>query len=141
MDEFKEKSTGGGKLEEDTKPVDGKEPEGSFTDYWRIFRYADRLDWALYGIAALGSIASGATLPLSTLIFGQFTTKFNNFSTGQSSPDQFRSDVDKQVLWFIWLFIARFVITYISSIAVTIAAIRTTRSIRKVFLESTLRQE
>ena len=76
-----------------------------------------------------------------TLIFGQFTTKFNNFSTGQASPDQFRSDVDHQVLWFIYLFAARFVITYITNIAVTLAAIRTTRALRKAFLESTLRQE
>ena len=76
-----------------------------------------------------------------TLIFGQFTTKFNSFSTGQASPDQFRSDVDHQVLWFIYLFAARFVITYITNIAVTLAAIRTTRALRKAFLESTLRQE
>ena len=34
MDDFKEKSAGGKKLEEHTKPVEGKEPEGSFADYW-----------------------------------------------------------------------------------------------------------
>jgi hypothetical protein len=34
MDEFKEKPMGGEKLEEDTKPLEGKEPEGSFADYW-----------------------------------------------------------------------------------------------------------
>ena len=76
-----------------------------------------------------------------TLIFGQFTTKFNNFSTGQSSPGDFRSDVDHYVLWFVYLFVARFVITYITNIAITVAAIRTTRALRRAFLESTLRQE
>lgn len=76
-----------------------------------------------------------------TLIFGQFTTKFNDFSIGRSSPNQFRNDVDNVVLWFVYLFIGRFVVTYISNIAITIAATRTTRVLRQAFLESTLRQE
>jgi ATP-binding cassette, subfamily B (MDR/TAP), member 1 len=106
-----------------------------------VFAYADRLDWSLNAIAALGAIASGATLPLMTLIFGTFTNKFNDFSTGQYSPDQFRSDVNHSVLWLIYLFVARFIISYIANICITIAAIRTTRTLRKAFLESTLRQE
>ena len=76
-----------------------------------------------------------------TLVFGSFTTKFNNFSIGQSSPGQFRNDVDSYVLWFIYLFVARFIITYIANVCITISAIRTTRALRKAFLESTLRQE
>ena len=76
-----------------------------------------------------------------TLIFGQFTTKFNNFSTGQVSPSSFRQEVDHYVLWFIYLFVGRFVITWITNVAVTVAAIRTTRALRKAFLTSTLRQE
>jgi ATP-binding cassette, subfamily B (MDR/TAP), member 1 len=76
-----------------------------------------------------------------TLIFGQFTTKFNNFSSGVTTPDEFRQDVDHQVLWFIYLFGARFVITYVANVCVTIAAIRTVRALRMAFLESTLRQE
>lgn len=76
-----------------------------------------------------------------TLIFGQFTTKFNNFSAGLLTPDEFRSEVDSYVLWFIYLFVARFVITYATNIAINIAAIRTTRALRRAFLECTLRQE
>ena len=76
-----------------------------------------------------------------TLIFGQFTTKFNNFSTGKSTPAQFRKDVDHQVLYFIYLFVGRFIVVYFTNIAVTVAAIRTTRALRRAFLECTLRQE
>ncbi|KAI9843008.1 MAG: hypothetical protein M1838_002894 [Thelocarpon superellum] len=118
-----------------------KEPEGAFKDYLRVFKYADTLGWTLNAVALLGSIASGAALPLMTVIFGQFSTKFNNFSTGRSSPDQFRSDVDHLVLYFVYLFVARFIITYVSTVSITISAIRTTRALRRAFLESTLRQE
>jgi ATP-binding cassette subfamily B (MDR/TAP) protein 1 len=76
-----------------------------------------------------------------TLIFGQFTTDFNNFTTGRSTPDQFRGRVDSFVLWFIYLFVARFVLSYTSCILVSIAGVRTTRSMRLALIESTLRLE
>lgn len=107
----------------------------------RIFHYADRLGWTLFITSWLCAIAAGAALPLMTLVFGGFTSKFNAFAAGERSPQDFRNDVDGFVLWFIYLFVARFVVVYISNTAISIAAIRTTRTIRKAFLESTLRQE
>lgn len=118
-----------------------KEKSGSLKDYFRIFKFCDRLDALLY-IVALGlSLAAGATLPLMTLVFGQFTTDFNKFAAGTTTPSAFRDRVDTFVLWFIWLFIARLGFAYVSSVCISVAAIRTTRSIRKAFLESLLRQE
>lgn len=70
-----------------------KQAEGSFKDYLRIFSYADKYDWCLNTLALVASIGAGTALPLTTLIFGQFVTKFNAFGSGQSSPDVFRSDV------------------------------------------------
>lgn len=118
-----------------------KQSEGSIKDYFRIFHYADKYDWCLNTVAFSCAIASGAALPLMTLIFGTFTSKFNDFGTGNSTPDEFRGDVDNYVLWFIYLFIGKFGATYISTATITISAIRTTRSLRQAFLESTLRQE
>lgn len=79
-----------------------------------------------------------------TIIFGQFTSKFTSFVSSNGSEqaaEEFRKNVDNFVLWFIYLFIARFVVVYIANVTVTIAAIRTTRTIRRTFLEKTLRQE
>jgi ATP-binding cassette subfamily B (MDR/TAP) protein 1 len=79
-----------------------------------------------------------------TIIFGQFTTKFTGFvssSGGEQAAQEFRENVNNFVLWFVYLFAARFVVVYISNVTVSIAAIRTTRSIRRTFLEKTLRQE
>ncbi|KIW87663.1 uncharacterized protein Z519_11637 [Cladophialophora bantiana CBS 173.52] len=118
-----------------------KQPEGGIKDYVRIFQYADRYDWILNAIACVCAIASGAALPFMSLVFGTFTTKFNNFASGRSTPQQFRDDVDHFVLWFIYLFVGRFGVTYIATGTISISATRTTRAFRKAFLESTLRQE
>jgi ATP-binding cassette subfamily B (MDR/TAP) protein 1 len=76
-----------------------------------------------------------------TIIFGSFTTKFANFSTGKSSPSEFKNDINRFVLWFIYLFVARFILSYVSTLSINISGIRTTRSIKRAFFENILRQE
>ena len=95
----------------------------------------------LYAIAITGSVVVGAALPLMTIVFGSSTSTFNDFGSGQLSSGQFRSKVNHLVLYFVYLFIARFIIGYICTLCICIAAARTTRSLRKAFLDSTLRQE
>ncbi|CZR52634.1 related to multidrug resistance protein [Phialocephala subalpina] len=118
-----------------------KAAEGSVKDFVRIFRYADRLDVILYVVALVASVASGAALPLMSIIFGAFATKFNDFSLGNVSPDTFKKDISHYTLWFIYLFVARLVVSYVANVCVSIAAVRTTRAVREAVLQSTLRQE
>jgi ATP-binding cassette subfamily B (MDR/TAP) protein 1 len=106
-----------------------------------VFAYANRWDRVLYLISAVCSIGSGASLPLMTLIFGRFTTTFTDFAIGTATPDQFTAVVNQLALYFVYLAIARFVIIYIGTFSVNIAAIRTIRRLRGAFLEHTLRQE
>lgn len=127
--------------EQASKPDEEKEPSGGIGHYIRIFRYADTLSKTLFAVAIGGSIASGAALPLMSLIFGSFTNQFSNLSVGAANRERFRSTVDDLVLWFVYLFVARFVILYAANVAISTAAIRTTAAIRRAFLEATLRQE
>ncbi|KAM0421186.1 hypothetical protein ACHAPT_011078 [Fusarium lateritium] len=118
--------------------------QSGFGIYFRIFSFCDRLDTLLYCIGLGSSIASGATLPLMTIIFGEFTSDFSGYvsdSGADESPQAFRSSVDTFVLWFVYLFVARFVVSYVATTTVSIAAVRVTRSIRKTFLATVLRQE
>lgn len=55
--------------------------------------------------------------------------------------DQFKKDITRLVLWYLYLFAGKFVLTYIATIAITISGIRTTRALRQVFLEHLLRTE
>ncbi|TKA76378.1 hypothetical protein B0A55_05265 [Friedmanniomyces simplex] len=99
-----------------------EEKKEGIKDFFRIFKYADRLDVILYTIALSGGVAVGAALPLMTLVFGSSTAAFNNVATGQSNAQQFTAHINHLVLYFVYLFIARFVIG-------------------KAFLDSLLRQE
>ncbi|KAK0938752.1 hypothetical protein LTR29_009720 [Friedmanniomyces endolithicus] len=115
--------------------------KASLKDFFRIFTYADRLDILLYSIGLGGGVAVGAALPLMTLVFGSSTAAFNNVATGQNSAQQFTARINHLVLYFVYLFVARFVIGYIATLCICIAATRTTRALRKAFLDSLLRQE
>jgi len=78
-------------------------------------------------------------MPLMTMVFGQFTTKFNDFAAGKTSAGKYRSETNKFVLWFIYLFIAKFTLTYAAMLCSTIAGMRTTRAVRQAFLDHILR--
>lgn len=127
----------------------------------RIFQYTDRLDRLLYAIAAIGAIVSGAALPLMTLVFGASTRTFSNFSRNDTDPAAFQNEVNGLVLYFVYLFVGRFVINYIGkdnyaelamgpgrgakpfagTLCVCLAATRTTNALRRAFLDSLVRKE
>ncbi|KIL86053.1 hypothetical protein FAVG1_10447 [Fusarium avenaceum] len=129
---------GEGKADGDTKQ---EKKDTSFKYYLRVFTYNDRLGWTLNGIAFVAMVAAGTILPLMDLVFGKFINVFTDFSTGKLSPAGYRSEVGKYSLYFIYLFIAKFSLTYLWTILVSIAAINTTKSLRVDFVRSTLRQE
>lgn len=90
----------------------------------------------LYGIGLICAIASGAALPLMTIVFGSSTSSIGTYA---KSEDQ--SKINHLVLYFVYIFIGRFVLTYVGTLSVCIAAISTTNNLRKEFLGSLLRQE
>lgn len=80
-------------------------------------------------------------LPIMDLVFGKFVNTFNGFATGDLDGAAFRSGINKYTLWFVYLFIAKFVGVYIWTLAISIAGLRTTKALRIHFLERTLRQD
>ncbi|KAJ9635107.1 hypothetical protein H2199_008593 [Coniosporium tulheliwenetii] len=117
------------------------ESKGGVGVYFRVFKYTDGFDRLLYAISCFGAIVSGASLPLMTLVFGASTRTFSNYSMGNSDPQAFQNEVNRLVLYFVYLFVGRCVINYIGTLCVCIAATRTTNSLRKAFLDSLVRKE
>jgi ATP-binding cassette subfamily B (MDR/TAP) protein 1 len=124
-----------------TQGDDEKKDEAGWSSYRRIFTYTDTTGWILNFIALIAAILSGALLPLMNLVFGKTVTTFNDFGTGKISPSEFRSQSTSWTLWFIYLFIARFCLTYIWTVTLNISALRTTKSLRIDFLRQALRQD
>lgn len=75
------------------------------------------------------------------IVFGKFVTTFNNFAMGAISPAEYMNEVEKFTLYFIYLFVAKFVLVYVHSLGASIAAIRTTKALRLEFLQRLLRQD
>lgn len=117
-----------------------KESSAGIKDYFRVLTYSDKWDWALNGVGAIAAGASGASLALINVVFGGFVTAVTDFTTG-GSRDHFRSEVNKYALYFVYLAIARFCLTYTYTVGYTVSSTRITRKIRWQYLRATLSQD
>ncbi|CAM1501550.1 Fc.00g035340.m01.CDS01 [Cosmosporella sp. VM-42] len=115
--------------------------DGSFKYFLRVFTYNDGQGWLMNTIAFAAMIAAGTLLPIMEIVFGKFVNVFNDFIAGRSSPADFRREVGQYSLYLVYLFIGRFVLTYLWTVLVSISAIRTTKALRVDFVRQTLRQE
>ncbi|KAM5345029.1 hypothetical protein ACJ41O_010891 [Fusarium nematophilum] len=115
--------------------------EASWAAYKRILKHAGPAEYTMQGISIFCAIASGAGISLQNLIFGEFITTITNFASGVSSPAEFRSDVAELALYFVYLGIGRFVLSYIWNALLTYSAYRVVRNIRHEYLRAALRQE
>ncbi|KAG4416086.1 hypothetical protein IFR04_010789 [Cadophora malorum] len=129
------------KTDGDEKSTVANDEGGSFKDFARIFQYADRTSWILNIISLITSIGAGVTLPLMTLVFGDAIGEFNNFSVADIDPQSFNNTILNSVKLFVYLFVGKLLLSYISTITICISAIRTTRDLRQDFLSHTLRKE
>jgi len=76
-----------------------------------------------------------------TLIFGRLVNDFNGWAAGTVTPSDLRSAVNRNSLYFVYLFIAKFFLVYIHTSCFTATATRATRSIRQAFIRGLLRQD
>lgn len=107
----------------------------------RIFSFSEPADWLLNGISVAAACGSGVSLSLIQLVFGGFVGVISDFQLEISTPSEFMKEVTKYALWFVYIFIARFCLSYMFMVCMTISGTRITRTIRYRFLESTLSQE
>lgn len=124
-----------------TPTPDEPELETGWSAYKRILTHAGPIEYTLQGIALFAAIASGAGIALQNLIFGKFITVIANFTSSVSSPAKFRSDVSELALYFVYLGIGRFFLSYIYNTLLTYSAYRVVRNIRHEYLRAALRQE
>ncbi|KAL4883180.1 P-loop containing nucleoside triphosphate hydrolase protein [Aspergillus karnatakaensis] len=125
------------------KPTPGKEEEAeaSFGAYKRIFSYAGPTERIFQIVAVVAACASGAGIALQNLIFGEFITVITDFVNQQSTPGEFRDDVAELALYFVYLGIARLVLSYTYNTLLTYVAYKMIRNIRHDYLKAALSQE
>ncbi|KAI9149936.1 Leptomycin B resistance protein pmd1 [Paramyrothecium foliicola] len=117
-----------------------EEPE-AMGSYWRIFRYGDKTDYAMQIVATACAMGSGVGMAMVNLVFGQFITVITDYTTGKSTPEDFRSDASRLALYFFIIGLGRFVVAYGYSALFTLAAYRISRNIRHEYLKAGLSQD
>lgn len=107
-----------------------------------LYRYASRNDLIIIAISSICAIASGAALPLMTVIFGNLQRTFQAYfySAGQMSYNSFVDELSKYVLYFVYLAIGEFVVTYICTVGFIYTGEHISAKIREHYLESCMRQ-
>jgi ATP-binding cassette subfamily B (MDR/TAP) protein 1 len=103
-------------IDEDTTEVSTKrngnnaddEKLSAFGAYVRLWTYASPLDTVLRIIGCLAGLGAGTAYPLMTIVFGNLINDFNGFALGIVPASKFRSDLNHNSLWFIYLFLGKF---------------------------------
>ncbi|RFU81374.1 atp-binding cassette multidrug transport atrc [Trichoderma arundinaceum] len=114
----------------------------SGSPYLRIFNYAGRYERVILAISIVAAIASGAGIALQNLIFGSFVTTLTDFVNNPASgAEKFRHDAARLSLYFVYLGIGRFALSYIYNVLLTYNAYRIVRNIRHAYLKAALSQE
>ena len=115
-------------------------PQRSYA-FWTMYRYATKLDVAIIIVSALASVASGAAMPLMTIIFGGLQGTFQDYMFLETiSYAQFEDEIARFVLYFVYLAIGIFFATYISTVGFIYTGEHITTNLRQRYLESCLRQ-
>jgi hypothetical protein len=99
-----------------------EEKAAPFSNYWRILGFGTRTNHCILFVAASAAAASGVALPLMNIFFGRLVGDFNSFFIpgGSTTRAEFRHSVAQNALIFVYLFIGKFVLTYIAMVCVLI---------------------
>ncbi|KAG9287107.1 hypothetical protein G9A89_001001 [Geosiphon pyriformis] len=108
--------------------------------YSQLFKYATRRDWFLMIIGFIFAGVAGASMPLTTVLFGQMVDEFTNFQKREITRDHFQSRVNFFSLFYIYLAIITFFSTYIYMSTWVYVGEKLTRKIRENYLRAVLRQ-
>ncbi|KAK7182630.1 ABC transporter [Paraphaeosphaeria sporulosa] len=109
----------------------------SMQQFFRIFSYSTPIDRLWLVIAALSSVATGTTIPLMNIIFARlvkvFTAFYARYYTGWT-PERFREEIAKNVLWTIYIFAARLVLDYVAVLGFRHTGLRTSAALRLKYM-------
>lgn len=135
-------SADAGHQQHDPQKSENAERKPGLGNFWRILGYSTPLDRTLIAISAILSAGAGATLPLMNVVFGHLVGDFNEYFIPGSgvSKGEFLAGVSRNALFIVYLFIAKFVLGYISTYSFRITGIRISAALRMDYLDALFNQ-
>ncbi|KAL2828330.1 P-loop containing nucleoside triphosphate hydrolase protein [Aspergillus pseudoustus] len=114
-----------------------------FTSYMRILAYGTgNYGWLLMIVALGCAMASGTTLPLMNIIFGNIVGDFTEYFIpgSDTTEDEFKSAVSTSSLFIVYLFIGRFVLTYIAMFSFRMISLKASSALRLQYMQALFAQ-
>ncbi|KAF9882260.1 ABC multidrug transporter mdr1 [Colletotrichum karsti] len=107
-------------------------------NFIRIISYGKWYDKLIILMSVLGAIGAGLTMPVMNIVFGQLVGTFTGFfkQGTQETQEEFTRTVNQGVLYIVYLFIARLILTYLSNLGFRMTSIRISAAIRLAYLRS-----
>ncbi|KAL3466893.1 P-loop containing nucleoside triphosphate hydrolase protein [Aspergillus heterothallicus] len=131
-------------------PADSKKDEDDdgpktpfFASYMRILAYGTgNYGWLLMIVALGCAMASGTTLPLMNIIFGNLVGDFTEYFIpgSDTTEDEFKDAVSNSSLFIVYLFIGRFVLTYISMFSFRMISLKASSTLRLQYMQALFSQ-
>ncbi|KAJ3189023.1 GTPase-activating protein [Irineochytrium annulatum] len=129
---------------EDGKAVAQNEDQGKKLTYFDLFRYADGTDKALMAVGLVFSVCTGASTPLTTVLFGDMINIFSDNKSPSKDPTQRANIVAGTAttsINFILIAAFAFVSSYIYMTTWIVTGARITHRTRENYLKAVLRQD
>ncbi|KAJ5369082.1 uncharacterized protein N7496_008842 [Penicillium cataractarum] len=114
----------------------------SLKDYFRVLSYTTPKDRVVLAIALICSIGSGVPLPIMNIVFGGLVGEFSSYFTPGSSTTEadFKASVSRLSLYIVYLFIAKFTLTYFSMYCFRVISLRVSAALRLEYMNSLFAQ-
>ncbi|OCL04341.1 P-loop containing nucleoside triphosphate hydrolase protein [Glonium stellatum] len=124
-------------MKEKSDGKDNKE-KASLKNFFRVLSYATPLDWVLMGASLVASIGAGIAMPLMNVVFGQLVGNFAGYFMPNTTVTkaEFQAQVNRNALYIVYLFIGKFVLSYISMLTVRISGLRISAALRLAYLRA-----
>ncbi|KAI1625512.1 ATP-binding cassette, subfamily B, member 1, partial [Exophiala viscosa] len=112
------------------------------SNYWRILSHRTTTDGVALLTGLCCAVGAGTALPLMNIVFGHLVGNFNNYFIPGSdvTEAEFKSSVRKNALYIVYLFIGKFVLTYVSMFCWRTTGLRISANLRLAYIKALFAQ-
>ncbi|CAG7917979.1 unnamed protein product [Penicillium olsonii] len=114
--------------------------DNEFLPKKNVLTYAVLSDRIILFVSSICAVLAGALNPLVPVIYGLLVSVFAGFENGTVETSELRSKIATFSLYYVYLSIALFVLTYVATVGFYYAGDRIARALRTAYLAAILRQ-
>ncbi|KAF2743772.1 leptomycin B resistance protein pmd1 [Sporormia fimetaria CBS 119925] len=129
-------------LSEDEKDIIEKQLQAPSRKigYFNLLGYTNGQEKVIMLVSFVAAIASGAVMPLMTVVFGNFSQSFTSFAIDAVGLQKFKDQINTFTLYFVYLGIASLFSTYASMMGFSYTGEKIAQRLREQYLRAIFRQ-